>query len=98
MSIKKYIYLTFLLSFLLITPSIAHEWYPYACCSDKDCHPVACEDILEKGKNLVYHDYPFFGDMIKPSKDGDCHVCISNENGTEGYTPVPHCIFIQQGS
>jgi hypothetical protein len=23
----------------------AHSWYSEKCCHDKDCHPVACEEI-----------------------------------------------------
>ena len=26
-------------------PATAHSWYSKECCHDKDCHPVACEEI-----------------------------------------------------
>lgn len=94
--IKVIILSIFLIASLNTTLS-AHDWYPFACCSQNDCHPVPCESILEKGKALVYNGFGFYDQMIKPSQDGACHVCISNEFNKE-FTPVPHCIFIQQGS
>lgn len=97
MSIKKYIFFTLLTSILLIGGTKAHEWYPPACCSGDDCHPVECSSLTERGKGLAYKSYYFYNKMIKPSQDGLCHVCISNETSTE-FTPVPHCVFIQQGS
>lgn len=92
---------TIILSLLIIastnTALEAHDWYPFACCSINDCHPIACEAITERGKALAYHGFGFYDQMIKPSQDGACHVCISNEFNKD-FTPVPHCIFIQQGS
>jgi hypothetical protein len=77
----------------------SHEWYSAGCCSGQDCHPIRCEAISEQGKELIYKGYHFFNDMIKPSQDAQCHVCISNEfHDNPDFTPVPHCIYIQQGS
>lgn len=75
----------------------AHEWYDAACCSGHDCHPIPCEEIIEKGKSLFYKGWEFYNTMIKPSKDAACHVCIGNELSTE-ITPVPHCIYVLQGT
>lgn len=94
----KVIILSILVIASLNTALSAHDWYPYDCCSEKDCHPIPCEAIKEQGKNLVYNGYTFFEDMIKPSLDGQCHVCISNEVPNPDFTPFPHCIFIQQNS
>lgn len=92
---------TIILSILVIaslnTIVSAHDWYPFACCSNNDCHEIPCSEIIEKGKALVYHNFGFYDQMIKPSQDGLCHVCISNELSKE-FTPVPHCIFIQGNS
>ncbi len=30
---------------LLPTAALAHSWYPYECCSDRDCYPVALEQV-----------------------------------------------------
>lgn len=95
---NKSIVLFSLLLILCLTASVqAHEWYDAACCSGHDCHPIACESIKESGKSLFYNAYEFIGPSIRPSQDGLCHVCISNEFSKD-FTPVPHCIYIQQGS
>lgn len=78
-----------------------HMHYDPACCNGTDiggdCHPVSCEDIIEKGKSLFYHGWEFTASMIKPSQDGSCHVCITNEFSKD-MTPVPHCIYVLQNS
>lgn len=30
---------------LLAGPAAAHDWYPQACCSMKDCFPIPIEDV-----------------------------------------------------
>jgi hypothetical protein len=97
---KATILFLFSVIFLLTTPAVAHDWYPYQCCSDQDCHPIPCETIEEKGKSLIYNGYTFSGDMIKPSQDGQCHVCIQNEKPPHSFThnPRPLCIFPLMGS
>lgn len=97
MSIKKYLFSILFISIILTGGSIAHEWYPYACCSGNDCHPVDCESLVQRGKGLAYKGFYFYDNMIKPSQDGLCHVCISNETSKD-FTPVPHCVFIQIGT
>lgn len=96
---KKYLIPLVILYILTLTGTLqAHDWYPAACCSGNDCHPVPCEQLKEVGRNLVYQGFSFYDTMIKPSLDEACHVCISNEFSIENYSPVPHCVFIQQGS
>jgi len=97
MNVKRFIY-ALLAVFCLTTAVNAHDWYPLACCSGHDCHPIPCESIIEQGKELIYNGHHFVNTMIKPSQDGLCHVCISNENHSLDYSPVPHCIFIQNNS
>lgn len=94
---KSTVLFSILLIFFLTTSVSAHEWYDASCCSGQDCHPIDCEDIIEKGKSLFYKGWEFYNTMIKPSKDVACHVCISNELSTE-MTPVPHCIYVLQGT
>lgn len=91
------ILLIIFISLVTLGVAHAHDWYPFNCCSGNDCHPIPCEAIIEKGKELIYGNFSFSDTMIKPSQDGSCHVCISNEYN-KLMTPVPHCIFIQQGS
>ena len=28
-------------------PALAHSWYPLACCGNKDCFPIACDQLVE---------------------------------------------------
>lgn len=91
------LFLLLLILCLTVVGASAHDWYDRSCCSGQDCHPIPCEEIIEKSKSLFYKGWEFFGQSIKPSQDGLCHVCISNEFSKE-FTPVPHCIYIQQNS
>lgn len=75
----------------------AHSWYPLVCCGGQDCHPVPCQDLINTGKDYVYHGIHFLKEQVQPSLDNQCHVCISNEN-IPGMTPIPHCAFIQLSS
>lgn len=76
----------------------AHDWYPAACCSGTDCHPISCSSLTEHGKSIFYQGYEFSQTMIHPSEDGLCHVCISNEfNPDTTYSKVPHCVFTAPG-
>ncbi len=63
-----------------------HEWYPSACCSDKDCHPVRCEEIKTSPDYYWWHGIGFPRNASYPSQDGACHVCVSG-GGT------PRCLF-----
>jgi len=66
---------------LLLSPagSLAHDWYPIACCSEKDCRPLAeakGESVLESTKGWELWD----GRTIprsnaKLSPDGKFHLC-----------------------
>lgn len=78
-----------------INPAFSHEWYDQACCSNRDCHPIPCEDIIEKGRILIYQGLSYSGSMIKSSKDALCHACM-----IKSVTPPDHplCIYIQNGS
>jgi len=63
-----------------------HEWYPSACCSDKDCRPVPCEEISTTHDYYWWHGLGFPRNASSPSTDGGCHVCVS-VGGT------PRCLF-----
>lgn len=101
---KKSILLFTILTILLLTQGFyegvsAHSWYDAACCSDADCHPVDCTELIERGKSIFYKGYEFYNSMIRPTQDASCHVCISNLNNPDpSYTPVPHCVYIQNNS
>jgi hypothetical protein len=87
-------YLLALIALAAALVLLGHMDYDPACCSNEHCHPVACEEIIEKGKTLIYQGLTFSGNMIKSSKDQFCHVCsMKNWLGEH-----PLCIYIQQGT
>ncbi len=75
----------------------SHSWYPIECCSGQDCHPVPCESLRENGNGSLTYT-PTNNDFelrkIRPSQDGQCHICTSSPDG-RGY---PYCAFTLQGS
>ena len=87
---------------LLIVGMLAlpvHSWYDPNCCSDRDCKPVADEDVLEGDKDYVYLPLGihFPKSMEKPSHDSKYHVCYGKGtlNGKPEYSP--YCIYTRQG-
>lgn len=87
----KYSILTTAIVLLYITVAWGHSWYPSWCCSDQDCLPVPCEDLLTQGDgSVIYDGITFAKEMVKESKDQFCHVCM-----TAARTPL--CLFQQFG-
>jgi hypothetical protein len=78
----------------LAAAAFAHSWYPINCCSDHDCQPVKCEDILETKDGLEYDGIRFLKLMEHPSQDRYCHVCIYGQ----GTARRGVCVFTMQGT
>jgi hypothetical protein len=72
-------------------PAGAHHWYDADCCSDRDCAPIAADRVsavdggylveLEAGDHpMVVRPtsrwFPFDHPKLRPSQDGDWHVCV----------------------
>jgi len=72
----------------------AHSWYPWACCSDKHCHPVPRESIKADALGLSWNGIVFTLPMIRDSPDDRCHVCVE----VSGRYTYPYCIFIPKAS
>ena len=89
MRLLKYILIVTVI--LLSSSALAHMGYDLQCCSDQHCHPVSCEELIEQGKNVIYHGMTFSGDMIKSTKDNLCHVCTMPSWSGER----PLCVYIQ---
>ena len=80
----------FVKSLLVSSIILVHSWYPQSCCSDKDCRPVSCDELLDqRSGEIKYKNFTFRKDQVKPSEDGSCHVCIH-----EGKMPM--CVFTLQ--
>ena len=62
--------------------------YPWNCCGDTDCHPVPCDQLIEKGNGeYIWNSLIFLKDQVQLSTDGLCHVCVQNIK--------PLCAFVQ---
>src|SRR5215831_6874142 len=77
---------------------LVHSWYDDKCCHDKDCHPVACEEIEKISEGWLWRDaatkqrHWFPHDRLKASHDDACHVCVSPMTIAIGiclYMPLP---------
>lgn len=79
-----------------IRTATSHSWYPPVCCSDHDCRPVACDDLVETNDGGYRYlsdegNVSYRRDQVKLSQDRKCHVCFSSAR-------TPYCVFIQAGS
>lgn len=82
----------------LVPGAFAHSWYPMECCNATgDCHPVACDELVETKDGIRWKDLLFKDAQVRPTKDGQCHVCERTFEGTSN----PHhgyCVFVQPAS
>jgi hypothetical protein len=72
-----------------------HSWYDWDCCADNDCKPVPAEDVAEIVGGWKY--LPTGNEFkdpkrIRPSHDGNFHVCINPSNKQS------LCIYIVSGT
>lgn len=85
-------------------PVWAHSWYPYDCCSDRDCWPMGADaDAKEPDPRIVpggylTHDGHFMAQRdTRPSRDGRFHTCRAGGSLTgKLITPSggPFCLFV----
>lgn len=92
------LFILILLTGLFSAEVSAHDWYSYSCCGGNDCHPINCTELIETTKGMTWNGYEFSKDMIHPSQDNHCHVCISEFLMGDKIQHTPHCAYIQQGS
>ena len=83
----------------------AHSWYPYDCCSDRDCWPMGVDsDAKEPDPTVVpggyrTHDSVFVAQRdTRPSRDGRYHVCRygGSKTGSVISTSKGICLFVPQ--
>lgn len=76
---------------MLVAEAFAHEaptgWtYPWSCCADQDCRPVAEEDIREGPDGYLIvgtgEVVPYRDERVKDSPDGLFHWCAGGEDKT----------------
>jgi hypothetical protein len=60
----------------LTSSAFAHSWYPFECCSERDCFPVAVEDVRVTPAGYTLTDDTVIAySETRPSPDGKFHVC-----------------------
>jgi len=67
----------FLLSLMVIaTPAVAHDWYPFECCSGLDCAPVEKAEVVRSSiyAGLAALPNQSAGDLIVTSRHGSAIV------------------------
>lgn len=81
-----------LLAILALTSAaMAHSWYPPDCCSDQDCKPINCIELIETRDGFEFDGVSFDKKAERASHDRHCHVCISKAG--KGL-----CVFTLQGT
>lgn len=79
----------FLALLSLTSTALAHSWYPYECCSSRDCFAVEEQNVrtvpggyaLQDGTMIAYRE-------ARPSPDGKYHVC-RRQDGTGALIRLP---------
>ncbi len=88
----------------LVQSAAAHSWYPYDCCSDRDCWPMGQDsDAREPDPTIVpggyrLRDGSFVAEAdTRPSRDGRFHICREGGRASGGViAPIdkPVCLFV----
>lgn len=85
-----------LLAYCAPPPATAHSWYPPECCSDKDCFPIAYDELEPVPGGYLYTPRNLFfpASKVRDSKDKYLHVCIGTYDFNMG---KPLCAFVHRG-
>jgi hypothetical protein len=75
---------------LLAATLLVHDWYPRECCSDTDCRPIPCTEII----NDTWQGHKF--NSHRPSQDARCHICVYQPQGY--ISPRYLCLFTPEAS
>lgn len=86
---------------LLVGPAVAHSFYPYECCSDRDCYPVDAGKVTEGKGGWTLEDGTFIRySEARPSPDNRFHVC-RREDGKGALIRLdkqPACFWAPMGA
>jgi hypothetical protein len=66
------------IAFSLGLLQMAHSWYPHECCSENDCKPVPCDEIMpQKDGSYLFRGMTFEKEKVKipPAGITGCHAC-----------------------
>lgn len=97
-------FFVFLLSLLLLSqPSLAHDWYPLECCSEKDCEPMSATDLERDGDEWILpNGERIHNDFARESRDHQFHWCryiYHDDTRSPVIRPFnrPICFFVPTG-
>lgn len=71
----------FIILALASVPARGHEWYENACCSDRDCAPVADGTVTDKKGGVAIEGFGtlnYSDPRLRWSRDNRDHLCISS--------------------
>jgi hypothetical protein len=80
------------IALMLSLLTLAHDFYSYACCANRDCRPVPCEEITSAIGGWFWGSIFFKHSMEQTAPDGRCHVCVSRDVGHQ--LMKPNCIYL----
>jgi len=83
--------------FSFVHDAITGMTYPNSCCSERDCKPVLCEELVETPTGWLYipTGNHFTPAQVLPSEDRHCHVCLGGILGQTVKRSI--CAFILSG-
>jgi hypothetical protein len=61
----------------LIGHARSHDWYPWECCSDRDCAPIEASDVDEKAEGFTIKSTGEFIERsrVRVAPDDQFHLC-----------------------
>ena len=71
--------LALLLLMALGTAAAAHGWYPWECCSDRDCYAVPKERVRVIPGGWLIDGFTVLHQEVRPSPDGQFHICRTQD-------------------
>ena len=82
--------------------ALAHSFYPYECCSDRDCFPIPVHDVkaTPQGWFIVKDRITIPYENARRSPDGMFHICRREDGKGEIITPAsqPPCFWAPEGA
>lgn len=90
------VFLIFMIIFSSPIIGHAHSWYPYECCSDKDCYPVKTDKVKVVKGGWEIDGFFYRHDEVRESPDEFYHICRLNDGGGPVIVPDKQkpCVWV----